>query len=226
MGALFTACDRPVYQRLVPQHIYDLLTLPLPILSHLHAGGFAVRFTTTEWHAVAIDECHEMKINKDAKMAVVRPTPEKMTHLSNYLPFRAACLNNFTDQLFPERKDRTVGFSHKPTSKDEAANTNVEKMVETISGHGMFHTETENEGLWNIFESRQATAEQTHDLMNLREIGQTAMDNYISCTVLKKPSTEAPVRKKRLVTFTQTKVAKQRVKQVERERKLMQKYLR
>ncbi len=37
MGALFSAFDRPVYQRLVPQHLYDLLFLPFPILAHLRA---------------------------------------------------------------------------------------------------------------------------------------------------------------------------------------------
>lgn len=54
-------------------------------LWHLENGGFSVRITPSEWHAVALDECHEMKIDKDAKFAIIRPNEEKMKHLSNFL---------------------------------------------------------------------------------------------------------------------------------------------
>ena len=62
MVAVFTALDRPLYQRLIPQHLKDLLTIPECIIRHLKNGGFSVRLTPSEWHAVALDECHEMKI--------------------------------------------------------------------------------------------------------------------------------------------------------------------
>ena len=38
--------------------------MPRPILEHLEAGGFSVCLTPSQWHAVALDECHKMKINK------------------------------------------------------------------------------------------------------------------------------------------------------------------
>lgn len=91
-------------------------------------------------------------------MAIVRPSPENMTHLSEYmyLPFRAACLNNFIVQLFPERRWQTTDFSHKTTSKDIAADRNVQKMLEATTAHGMFHNVANNKGLWNILEPREA----------------------------------------------------------------------
>ena len=46
-----------------------------------------MRLSSTDWHGVALDECHEM-VNKDAKLAVVHSTPDKMQFTSNYLPFR------------------------------------------------------------------------------------------------------------------------------------------
>ena len=46
--------------------------------------------------AVALHEAHEMRINKDAKLAVVRPSPEKMSFMSNYLLFRSACVRNLS----------------------------------------------------------------------------------------------------------------------------------
>lgn len=71
-----------------------------------------------------------MMINEDAKMAVVRPTPDNMTHLSDYLPSRAAFVKNFVNQFFPECEKRTVGFSHKTASRDVAAGRIVQKMLE------------------------------------------------------------------------------------------------
>ena len=45
LAAIFSAFDRPVYQRLIPTHIHDLLTLPKPLLEHLQQGCFSVRLT-------------------------------------------------------------------------------------------------------------------------------------------------------------------------------------
>ena len=78
MAAIFEAFDRQNYQRLIPQHLKDLASIPESILDDFVNGGFSARLSSSEWHAVAIDECHETKINKDAKLAVLRPTESKM----------------------------------------------------------------------------------------------------------------------------------------------------
>ena len=118
LAATFSAFDRPIYQELIPHHLKDILTMPPNVLHHLRKGGFSVRLSPTEWHGVALDECHEMKINKDAKLAVVHPSKHKMEFLSNYMSFRAACVDNLAKQIFPERGQHTNMFSHIPTSKD------------------------------------------------------------------------------------------------------------
>ena len=171
MAAVFTALDRPVYQRLIPQHLKDLvLTIPECILRHLKNGGFSVRITPSEWHAVALDECHEMKINKDAKLAIIRPNEEKMKHLSNYLSFRSACINNLESQLFPERQQRKIHLPNKTSSRDVAIELNADQMFKAIANHGMFSDLQENQGLWNFLDNKQATPEQSHDLLQLRKI--------------------------------------------------------
>ena len=104
MAPIFEAFDRQIYQRLIPQHLMDLAKLPHALLQHLQDGGFSVRLSPSERHGVALDECHEMKINKDSKMAVIRPSVEKMEHITHYLQFRAGCINNLQEQCFPERK--------------------------------------------------------------------------------------------------------------------------
>lgn len=65
MAAIFTAFDCPTYQQLIPHHLHDLATLPTHLLNHLEKGAFAVRLSESKCHAVALDECHEMCINKD-----------------------------------------------------------------------------------------------------------------------------------------------------------------
>ncbi len=77
MGPFFSAMDRPTYQLLIPKHLQDLAIMPKCIIQHFEDGGFSARLSETDWHAVGLDECHEMLINKDAKMAVVRPNEKK-----------------------------------------------------------------------------------------------------------------------------------------------------
>lgn len=115
MAAVFSAFDRPIYQEIIPQHLKDLLTMPSCVLHHLRKGSFSVRLSPSEWHGVALDECHEMCINKDAKMAVIHPSTHKMNFLSNYLAFRSSCVHNLKRHLFPERDSQQDRLhTHKP----------------------------------------------------------------------------------------------------------------
>ena len=174
---------------------------------------------------MALDECHERKINKDAKMAVVRPNLHKMEHLSNHLSFRAAFVNNLSQQLFPERNECIAKFSHSPTSKDNKSSLNVEQMLKVISSHGLFHDREENNGLWNFLKSPKASSEQAHDLLQFRTIGLSGYEDYIHSKLISSPSTAAPVRRKRLTTFSTSLAEKRRIKQVDKEVKLSQRYL-
>ena len=128
MAAIFTAFDCPTYQQLIPRHLHDLATLPQFLLAHLKKGAFAVRLSPSECKAVALDECHEMCINKDFKLAEVRPTKERMQYLANYLPFRSACFKNLQNQVRITRKDsQTV---NKITTRSRVTEENVKCMVD------------------------------------------------------------------------------------------------
>ena len=63
MGPLFSAMDRQTYQVLIPTHLLDLAKLPPSLQKHFEDGAFSARLSTTDWHVVAPDECHEMQIN-------------------------------------------------------------------------------------------------------------------------------------------------------------------
>ena len=67
MAPLFIAFDRPKYAKLIPQHLEDMLSIPETILRHIQQGGFTVSILGRPCHSIAIDEAHEMCINRECK---------------------------------------------------------------------------------------------------------------------------------------------------------------
>ena len=65
-------------------------------------GGFGVSLSGYPWHSVALDEAHEMKINKECKTAIVHPSKDYINRVAGYIPYHAKCMENLRMQLFPE----------------------------------------------------------------------------------------------------------------------------
>lgn len=58
MAPLFYAFDCTNYQKIIPDHLHNILTFPPEILRHFEAGGFSLNITKQNWHSVALDEAH------------------------------------------------------------------------------------------------------------------------------------------------------------------------
>ena len=71
-----------------------------------------------------------------------------------------------------------------------------------------------------------ATPEQQVDLLGFWEIGKTRLENQIKFFVLRDPSTPAPRRKARLLTFASTRKQTRKMKRLDKEKKLVGKCLR
>ena len=67
MAPLFVAFDHPHYQKLIPNHLKDLAKMPRDVLKFLESGAFVCSITGKRMHSVALDEAHEMLVNKDLK---------------------------------------------------------------------------------------------------------------------------------------------------------------
>ena len=136
MVPIFCAYDHMTYKKLICRHIADILTLPKPILKCFSEGGFVVSVTGTPWHSIAVDEAHEMCINKSCKMAIVHPTQDYIHRVANYIPYRNKCLENLRDQLFPEEKKgifkAVINTDNRCKYKKHQAN--IETLTECING--------------------------------------------------------------------------------------------
>ena len=86
MASVFTAFNHANYLKLISRHLTDVLCMPQSILTMFEQGAFVVSITGRAWHSVGIDEAHEMLINRACKMSIVRPSPDYVNRIAQYLP--------------------------------------------------------------------------------------------------------------------------------------------
>ena len=97
--SVFTAFDRLNYMKILPQHFAEVSSLPDVVKDCFSKGGFVCNIRGTKMHAVALDEAHEMLVNKDIKTYVVRPSKEYLNKIMYYYPVRSMVCKQLKDQL-------------------------------------------------------------------------------------------------------------------------------
>ena len=222
MSPLFAVLDRSTYERIIPNHLADIQRYPSNILQCLASGGFTVNVAGHSWHAVALDEAHEMCINKDLKAAVVYPTQAYLQKTTLFLNNRIKAYKNLIQQLFPGKAkadfDENDITDSTPNAKHQEEN--IEQMCTLIYSNKLFDLQQPNRGIVNVFSGTKATEEQASDMLNCHEIGTESFHNYINYHILKKPSsTNAPVRKHKLLTMASLKPKRQRATPQQKEAK-------
>lgn len=110
MAPVFSAFDHFTYNKLIAQHIADVVALPEDVKSLFEKGGFVVSIKGRPWSSVAIDEAHEMQINRACKTAIVHPSKDYLSRIAAYLPYRTRCIEILKEQLFPQ--ENTVVSTH------------------------------------------------------------------------------------------------------------------
>ncbi len=197
--------------------------MPSALITAFQQGAFVVSISGKRWHSVAIDEAHEMLINKECKTAMTRPTPDYINRIAHYLPYRTKALENAKKQLFPETKPKH-NATHSPFSSDSNDlkwEKNVLAMMSTVDCKCLLAVTDENRGLLNPFTEKLANSQQTHDLLQFRAIGQSEFDIRIQYFILKNPSTQATNRRRRLQTFMEKRIKSRRVSQLEKDKRLV-----
>ena len=70
MAPIFNAFDRSYYINIIPNHLAEMRCIPQSLLDHFKNGAFVASIKGNIWSSVALDESHEMCINKDVKAAI------------------------------------------------------------------------------------------------------------------------------------------------------------
>lgn len=99
MAALFTAFDRPNYQKLIPKHIVDMLTIPEELHTHLAYGGFTVSITGRACHFFDDPDCQVLSPKSFERQHRDQTNPVPDNH----------CCDEFTmDMLVPPKWRESV----------------------------------------------------------------------------------------------------------------------
>ena len=187
MAAVFAAFDHPTYQRLISQHLEDVLVMPAPLRTMFRQGGFVMSISGTPWHSVAIDEGHEMLINKDCKSSIIHPLPDYINRITQHLPYRSKAIKNIQLQLFPSQQEKkplfTTPFSTTPSQLK--CEQNIQAQMHVIMEVGVLSIVDKNRGLKNMFTKKEANEAQTYDLLNFQIIGQREFLQRIAAVILK-----------------------------------------
>ena len=59
--------------------------MPRDVLKFLESGAFVCSITGKHMRPVALDEAHEILVNKDLKTTIVHPSKEYLDHMLYYL---------------------------------------------------------------------------------------------------------------------------------------------
>ncbi len=98
-------------------------------------------------------------------------------------------------------------------------------MISKLCESNVLDVVSENRGLFSIG-GVPATPEQQKDLLAFREVGQEYHNAYVTYFILKDRSVNAPLRLRRQHTFSTRKKAQKKIKQKEKEQKLVSRCIR
>ena len=140
MAPIFTAFDHNTYQKLISQHVADVLSMPLQILTMFQQGAFVLNISGRSWHSVAIDEGHEMLINKECKGSLTKPSHDYINRIAHYIPYRTKALENLKQQIFPEQhhQEKPIQSPFSSKSNDFKSMENIKAMISTNETHHAF----------------------------------------------------------------------------------------
>ena len=223
MAPLFTAFDRPKYSKLIPHHFLEMHTIPDMVLAHLKRGAFTVSILGRACHSVGVDEAHEMCINRECKEFIIRPSADYISRTAASLPVRSKAITNLEQQIFADRKSPTVEkITSLHTTDPECMKhtSNVQAQIQKLKTDSVSFPKFHASNLQHLFNSKAITRQQSHDLMNFREIGQIEYQRNVDYHILRTPSVKPPKHRKSLLTFTERRVRQKKGSQIEKERKL------
>ena len=211
IAQLFHAFDRYNYARYLPLHLNQIAGLPDYIFHHFQMGGFASSIKGNNFSCIAADEAHETLINKDTKSLIVRNPPQEISRLARTIEYQAEMLNNYFG-LIATKKTNLVqrDYAHSIITKEQQLI--LAYSVKFESSH-IFDQHESLTCLYKAFTKFQPSKEIEMDLMNYSKFGEESY-NYVRSSM-----TKNVIHRKNLRTFSEKKITKTTVKNLEKEKK-------
>ena len=171
MAPIFHAFDRTYYLKIIPQHLEDMLKCPRYILKQFESGGFVVSVTGTQWSSVALDEAHEMLINKDIKGCLVRVSQEYLSRITPFLTYQAQLVKNFNNQVLfnyfePTQKDSCQSIISQEEKNVRFYKTKIKQSILASPSIG------KDRKLVHLYNNVEISDEIVYDMLNFRNIGE------------------------------------------------------
>lgn len=219
MAPIFQAFDRLNYASLIPAHLKMIGGLPAYIRDHFERGAFVSSITGSNFSQVGFDECHEMLINKDVKMALSHSLPKDMNKLAGTLQQQARLIRNLEEQLGIEKIHKYQRDLDISVIRSEFEN--VKLYYTALENNNMFDV-AESKPLFQLFTQKQATNAQQKCLLNYRQMGEDAFVAFCHSSILGDTSVKKPVtRRFNLKTFAKEKIRQKKVTDLQKENKLI-----
>ena len=99
MAPLFHVVGSKYYYKLLPYHLADIQTFPKSVIENFSQGGFVMNIAGNNWSSIALDETHEMTVNKDVKEVMSVGSMGGIANRMHYMPYRASMIHNIGSQL-------------------------------------------------------------------------------------------------------------------------------
>ena len=93
IALVYHAFDCSTCITVIPNHIAEINCMLRSALGHFRKGAFVASLKGNAWSSVALDESHEMSINKDVKN--FKLSDDYISRTTPYLPHKARSLESF-----------------------------------------------------------------------------------------------------------------------------------
>lgn len=203
LAPIYHALDRQCYLKWVPHHLASLHEFPASILTYFEKGAFAVNISGRVGCCVALDEAHEMLINKEVKMAMNSCKLESLSRMVHYLSYRSKVLAK-VDSIVKANSSTCNDTGDYFLASFSIHEKNVQKYVEKLDeSKVLFKQNEQSSDLIHVFSGLVPHQTVTADLLTFYEQGLTDLQAYIKCVILKTANQKPPIRRKRnLKTFS------------------------
>ena len=147
--------------------------MQVPVLNALKQGGFSISFRGRHAHNIAIDEVHEMAINKDYKEAITKPSADYIKRVATFLPVCFKSFKKLDAQLFPGSMSQHRCATHDAIKQA----VNIQAQTTKLAYKSHLTAQFQPSPIIHIFSRTGVSPDVAEDLLTFRSIAQKEFED-------------------------------------------------